>query len=124
MNRRFCLAVDLKDDPELIAEYKHYHQAENAWPEITQSIQEAGILDMEIYIVGNRLFMIMDVNETFSFDHKSMSDASNESVQEWEALMWTYQSPLKWAKQGEKWVLTELMYKLPAREPTFSESDV
>lgn len=108
------MAVDLQDDPELIAQYKHYHAPGQAWPEITQSIKDAGIVDMEIYIIGNRLFMIMEVNSQFDFDAKALSDAKNPNVQQWEKLMWKYQLPLQWAKPGEKWVMTELIYKLPA----------
>ena len=111
--KRYCLAVDLKDDPQLIEKYKEYHAPSQAWPEITESIKKAGIEDMEIYIVGNRLFMIMEVNEQFDFDAKAAADADNPKVQEWEALMWDFQLPLKWAKPGEKWVMTELIYKLP-----------
>ena len=73
MNRRYCFALDLKDDPQLIAEYKRYH--ENIWPEITASIKEAGIEDLEIYLLGTRLFMIMEVNERFSFEAKRKTDS-------------------------------------------------
>ena len=63
--QRYCYSCDLKDDPKLISEYKKYHTQENVWPEITQSIKDAGIIDMEIYITGNRMFMIIEVNKTF-----------------------------------------------------------
>ena len=72
MNRRFCLTLDLKNDPALIAEYKRYHQ--KIWPEITQSIKDSGIEDMEIYLLGTRMFMIMEVNERFSFEAKGQAD--------------------------------------------------
>jgi L-rhamnose mutarotase len=101
MNRRYCLALDLKDDPKLIAEYKKYH--EKIWPEITQSIKQAGIEDLEIYLLGTRLFMIMEVNDTFSFEAKAAADRSNSKVQEWERLMWKFQQSLPQAKPGEKW---------------------
>jgi len=64
MNRRFCLTLDLKDDPKLIAEYRRYH--EKIWPEITRSIKDSGIEALEIYLFGARMFMIMEVNEHFS----------------------------------------------------------
>ena len=89
MNRRFCLTLDLKDDPILIAEYKRYHQ--KIWPEITQSIKDSGIEDMEIYLLGTRMFMIMEVNERFSFEAKAQADGKNPKVQEWENLMWRFQ---------------------------------
>ncbi|HJX00622.1 MAG TPA: L-rhamnose mutarotase [Terriglobales bacterium] len=110
MNRRYCLALDLKDDPKLIAEYKKYH--EKIWPEITQSIKQAGIEDLEIYLLGTRLFMIMEVNDTFSFEAKGAADRSNSKVQEWERLMWKFQQSLPQAKPGEKWLLMERIFKL------------
>ena len=63
--KRYCYSCDLKDDSKLIEEYKNYHKAENAWPEITKSIRDAGVVDMQIYLTGNRMFMIMEVDETF-----------------------------------------------------------
>jgi L-rhamnose mutarotase len=110
MNRRFCLTLDLKDDPKLIAEYKRYH--EKIWPEITRSIRDSGIEDMEIYLLGTRMFMIMEVNESFSFEDKAKADQSNPKVQEWETLMSTFQKVLPQAKPGEKWLLTERVFKL------------
>ena len=110
--KRYCLALDLVDDPLLIAEYEHWHQSENAWPEIKKSILDAGIAQMEIYRTGNRLFMIMDTDETFSFERKGAMDAANPKVQEWENLMWNYQQPLKNAAKGEKWVLMNKIFQL------------
>jgi L-rhamnose mutarotase len=92
MSRRYCLALDLKDDPDLIAEYERHH--ESVWPEITRSMRDAGVEDMEIYRVGNRMFMVMDVPDDFSFETKDKSDKANPRVQEWEELMWKYQKPL------------------------------
>src|ERR1700754_875395 len=110
MNRRYCLTLDLKDDLALIAEYRTYH--ERVWPEITQSIRDAGIEDMEIYLYGARLFMIVEVNERFSFEAKAEADRANPKVREWEELMWKFQKPLLQAKPGEKWVLTEQFFVL------------
>ena len=110
MRRRFCLTLDLKDDPELIAEYKRYH--ENVWPEIAESIRGSGIEDMEIYLRGTRMFMIIEVNEAFSFEAKAKSDALNPKVQEWENLMWRFQQALPQARAGEKWLLMERIFKL------------
>src|SRR6266436_2630533 len=105
MSRRFCLTLDLKDDPNLIAEYKRYH--EKVWPEVVESIKDSGIEDMEIYLLGTRMFMIMDVSETFSFDKKAKSDKQNPKVLEWEALMWKFQQALPQARAGEKWLRME-----------------
>lgn len=110
MSRRYCLALDLKNDPKLIAEYKRYH--EKIWPEITGSIKDSGIEDLEIYLLGTRLFMIMEVNESFSFDAKARADRSNPKVQEWEELMWKFQQPLPHTKPGEKWLLMEKIFEL------------
>src|SRR5215510_4659303 len=102
MTKRYCLALDLKDDPKLIAEYRRYY--EKIWPEITKSIRDAGIVNMEIYLLGTRMFMIMEVNETFSFEAKARADQEDPKVREWEELMWRFQKPLPNAKPGEKWM--------------------
>jgi L-rhamnose mutarotase len=110
--KRYCLALDLKDDPQLIAEYEHWHQAENSWPEIRKSILDAEILDMQIYRTGNRLFMIMETSDDYEAKKKEAMDSLNPKVQEWEQLMWLFQQPLPWAKDGEKWVLMKQIFKL------------
>lgn len=108
--KRHCFALDLKDDPELISEYKRYHQ--DVWPEILDSIKDSGIEKLDIYLVENRLFMIMDVNATFSFEAKQQADEANPKVQEWETLMWKYQQALPKAEPGEKWRLMEHIFEL------------
>jgi L-rhamnose mutarotase len=110
MKRRFCFALDLKNDPQLIAEYRRYH--EKIWPEITESIRNSGIEEMEIYLLGTRLFMIMEVNDSFSFEKKDKADQNNPKVQEWEELMWKFQQRLPEAKAGEKWLRMERIFKL------------
>ena len=114
MTRRYCLALDLKDDPELIAEYERHHQ--EVWPEITRSIRDAGIVDLEIHRVGPRLFMVMEVTDDFSFEAKAVADAADPKVQEGEALMWSFQEPLPMAGPGEKWLLMERIFKMEERE--------
>lgn len=110
MTKRYCLTLDLKDDAQLIAEYCRYH--EKIWPEITRSIRDAGIEDMEIYLMATRLFMVMEVNDKFSFEGKAKADAANPKVREWEELMWKFQQPLPGAKAGEKWIRMERIFKL------------
>ncbi len=110
MSRRYCLTLDLKDDPTLIAEYKRYH--ERIWPEIAKSIKDAGILDLEIYLLDTRMFMIMEVDDSFSFEAKGRADAANPKVREWEELMWKFQKPLPGAKPGEKWLLMDRIFNL------------
>lgn len=107
---RYCLALDLKNDPQLISEYERYHEA--IWPEIHESITSAGIKRLDIYRVFNRLFMIMEVDESFSFEKKGAIDAANPKVQEWEQLMWRYQQALPGAKPGEKWMLMNKIFEL------------
>lgn len=108
--KRHCLTLDLADDPKLIAEYMRYH--ENVWPEIVASIRASGIRNLEIYLLGTRLFMILEADEDFSFEKKNAADRSNPKVQQWEELMWKFQRPLPQAKPGEKWLLMERIFKL------------
>ena len=108
--KRYCLTLDLKNDPTLISEYEKYH--EQVWPEILESITSSGIQNMEIYRFHNRLFMIMEVNDTFSFEAKAESDANNPKVQEWENLMWKYQQELPGSLPGEKWKLLDKIFSL------------
>jgi L-rhamnose mutarotase len=108
--RRYCLTLDLKNDPALIAEYRKYH--EKIWPEITKIIEDSGIEDMEIYLLGTRMFMIMEVNDRFSFQEKAAADLANPKVREWEQLMWKFQQALPQAKPGEKWLPMERIFKL------------
>ncbi|WP_448702022.1 L-rhamnose mutarotase [Mucilaginibacter sp. AW1-3] len=107
---KYCLALDLVNDPALIAEYEQYHR--NVWPEIIASIKDSGINNMEIYRFGDRLFMIMETNDTFSFERKGAMDAANPKVQEWEQLMWKYQQAIPGAKPGEKWVFMDKIFQL------------
>lgn len=107
---RYCLALDLKPDPQLIAAYEAYHRA--VWPEILDSIRQSGIGLLEIYRIENRLFMIIEADGTFSFERKAALDAANRRVQEWETLMWKYQQALPTAKPGEKWMLMERIFSL------------
>ena len=84
----------------------------NVRPAVTRSIKDAGVLDMEIYLTGNRMFMLMEVEDSFSFEKKARMDEENKEVQEWEELMWNFQQALPWAKNGEKWLRMEKIFKL------------
>ncbi len=108
--KKYCLALDLKNTPVLINEYMDYHT--KVWPEIIESIKSSGIFLLEIYLTGNRLCMIIEASDDFSFDKKAVMDASNAKVQEWETLMWKYQQSLPWAKPGEKWIVMEKIFEL------------
>jgi len=107
---RYCLTLDLKDDQALIAEYERHHFA--IWPEIRDSITNSGITNMEIFRYDNRLFMIMETDESFSFERKTAMDKANPKVQEWEELMWKYQQPLNGVAEGVKWVLMSKIFQL------------
>ncbi len=107
---KYCFALDLIDDPVMIAEYETYHK--KLQPEIEKSIIDSGITQMEIYRIGNRLFMIMETEDNFSFEKKEQMDVSNPKVQVWEALMWKYQQALPMANNGEKWMLLKQIFKL------------
>ncbi|MCX2739517.1 L-rhamnose mutarotase [Pontibacter anaerobius] len=110
--KRYCMALDLKDDPKMIAEYVHWHQ--QVWPEVKQSLRASGVESMEIYHFSNRLFMIIEADNTFSFEAKAARDKANPVVQEWEQLMWKYQLLLPGTREGEKWVLLERIFSLEA----------
>ncbi len=107
---RHCFALDLKDDPTLIAAYEAHHK--RVWPEVLKSFKDAGIQQLEIYRTGNRLFMILEANQEFSLDSKSKADLKNPKVQEWEKLVWKYQQALPWSRPGEKWILMDKIFQL------------
>jgi len=111
MSRRYCLALDLKDDPRLIEAYEAHHR--EVWPEILESIAGSGILAMEIYRLQNRLFMVMEVSDGFSFERKAAADAASEPVQAWEALMWQYQQAIPGGAPGAKWRLMDRIFAFP-----------
>ena len=103
--KRYSLTLDLKNDPGLIQQYEQMHK--EVWPEIIGSIKDAGIENMQIYRYAIRLFMIMEVNDDFSFEKKQQADSNNVKVQEWEELMWKYQQPFEGSaqeKSGNLWI--------------------
>ncbi|MEY2871847.1 MAG: hypothetical protein RLZZ146_1770 [Bacteroidota bacterium] len=108
--KQFALALDLKNDPRLIAEYEAHHQA--VWPAILDSLKASGIIDCKIFRIENRLTMILETTAAFSFEEKAMADAQNPIVQEWETLMWTYQQAIPSAKPGQKWVPMKQIFSL------------
>ena len=108
--KRYSLTLDLINDPELIMQYEKLHK--KVWPGIISSIKDAGIENMQIYRYGTRLFMIMEVNDDFSFEKKQEADKNNAKVQEWEELMWKYQQPLKGTAKGERWKLMDKIFEL------------
>lgn len=110
--QKYYFAADLKDEKGLIEQYEYWHKKENSWKEVNSSITDAGITKMEIFRTGNRLFMVIETTDWFDPDRKNEMDAANPAVQEWEKLMWQFQQPLPWAKNGEKWVPMEKIFEL------------
>ncbi|PWN70490.1 L-rhamnose mutarotase [Chryseobacterium phosphatilyticum] len=108
--KKYALALDLKDDKHLIREYEEYHK--KVWPEVLSSIKASGVLNMEIYRTGNRLFMIMEVDDNFSFVMKAKADEANPEVKDWETLMWKYQQALPHSQPGEKWIIMDKIFSL------------
>jgi len=107
---RHCLTLDLKDDPAAIAEYKRYHA--KIWPEIRDSLLHVGVNEMEIYLLGTRMFMIMDVSDQFSLSAKAAADAVNAKVQEWETIMHRFQQQLPQSGTDQWWVPMERVFNL------------
>jgi L-rhamnose mutarotase len=107
--KRYCLTLDLKNDPKAIEAYDEYHR--NVWAEIKKSLGDSGINSMQIYRAANRLFMIIEVSDDFTFERKAKLDNSNPKVQEWETLMSNYQQRLPFAKPGEKWVIMDKVFQ-------------
>ena len=114
--QRLLYALDLHDDPALIAEYEAWHRADKVWPSIVDSLRQAGIIDLEIYRTGNRLVLIIEAPDDFSARAKAAADAANPQVQAWEQLMWSFQKALPWAAPGQKWVPMGRIFSL-ARLP-------
>jgi len=112
MRRRYCLALDLRNDARLIADYEAYHR--QVWPEILASLADAGIESMEIYRIENRLMMVMEVAARFSFEQKAAADAANTKVQAWERLMWTYQQAIPGGPADAKWRLMDRIFAFEA----------
>lgn len=109
---RYCLALDLVDDAEAIARYEAWHAPGAVPPAVTQSIRDAGILEMEIWRVHDRLLMIMETGPDFSPEAKAAADMASDDVQAWERLMWAFQKPLAKAAPGEKWLSMRRIYAL------------
>jgi len=111
--KRFCLTLDLKDEPKLIEEYKYWHDSKNIWPAIPKGIREVGIVDMEIYLLSTRLFMIMEAKADFDFEKQMAKLAELPRQKEWEAFVSKYQKSSPDAKSSEKWKLMDRIFKLP-----------
>jgi len=114
--KRYCKCMELKDDHVLIEEYKKLHAMGAVWPEITSGMKEVGIIDMEIYISGTTLFMIMDTKADFDHDRAMAELATLPRQAEWEALVSRYQKTHSNASAGEKWRIVERIYKMDQKK--------
>ena len=110
--KRYCQALNLKDNPELIAEYRKRHSKGEVWPETLAAIREVGILEMEIYILGTRLFMIVETPLDFEWDTAMARMATLPKQEEWEAYMAVFQQAEAGASSAEKWQLMDRMFYL------------
>ena len=110
--KRYCKALQLENDPKLIEAYKKVHAPGAAWPEITQGMKDVGILDMEIYIHGTQLFMIMDTVADFDHDKAMAELATKPRQSEWEAYVSQFQKTSETATADEKWQLMERIFKM------------
>ena len=110
--KRYCRTMNLKDNPELIAEYRKRHSEEHSWKEIREGIKQVGILEMEIYILGNRLFMIVETPLDFDWDSAMSRLATLPRQQEWEDYMSIFQDCEQGATATEKWQMMERMFYL------------
>ncbi|MFH1717396.1 MAG: L-rhamnose mutarotase [Planctomycetota bacterium] len=114
--RRYCKCLELDDDPALIEEYKKLHAMGAGWPEITAGMKEVGIIDMEIYISGTTLFMIMDTKPDFDHEQAMAKLATLPRQAEWEALVSKFQKTRSDASAKDKWRLVERIYKMDQKQ--------
>ncbi|WP_232625264.1 L-rhamnose mutarotase [Pareuzebyella sediminis] len=110
--KRYCLTLELNDDPDLIAEYEKMHQPQNIWKEVVDGIKKVGVIDSEIYRSGTLLVMILTTPADFDFDQQMGKLADLPRQSEWEAFMSKYQASDPNASSGEKWLKMKRIFKL------------
>jgi len=110
--QRFCLSLDLKDDPQLMSEYIYWHEREHIWSEIPAGIREVGIQTMEIYRLGTSLFMIIEAGSGFDFDRDMKRLAALPRQQEWEAFVARFQKTAPGESSAGKWKIMERIFGL------------
>jgi L-rhamnose mutarotase len=109
VTRRLCFALDLLDDAEAIAAYRRWHAPGGPPEGVLRRLRARGVEAMEIWLTGNRLFMVMEVSEAFAA--AASDDSSDPEDRDWEARMDVYQRPLPWA-EGTKWTAMEKIFAL------------
>ena len=110
--KRYCQTLDLKDDPALIAEYVDRHSEAKRWPEVVEGIRSVGILEMELYLIGTRLFMIVETAVDFDWDTAFARLANLPRQAEWEDYMSVFQVSKPGASSAEKWRLMDKIFNL------------
>ena len=119
--KRYCQTLDLRDDPALIAEYRRLHSEQGVWREILDGIRSVGILEMEIYLLGTRLFMIVETAPDFDWTSAMARLATLPRQAEWEELTGRYQQALPGASSAEKWKLMERIFHLYGEQQSPSQ---
>ena len=119
--KRYCKTLKLENDPQLINEYIKVHAMGAAWPEVTEGMKKVGIIDMEIYIDGNTLFMIMDTVPDFDHDKAMAELATLPRQAEWEAYVAKFQKTSTDASADEKWRLLERIYEMDQQKESTPE---
>ena len=110
--KRYCQTMDLKNDSELIAKYKEAYDRYHSWPEIREGIKAVGILEMEIYILDNHLFMIVETPVDFDWDSAMAKLATLPRQAEWEDYVAMFQQCKPGSTSDEKWQMMERMFYL------------
>ncbi len=110
--KRYVQFLELTDNPELIREYRKWHSEEFHWKEIRDGIRAVGILEMEIYILGNKLVMIVETPVDFDWNSAFARLATMPRQAEWEAFVAAFQGCAADAKSNEKWQMAERMFHL------------
>lgn len=116
--KQYCFALDLVNQPQIIEQYEYYHQKANIWPEIVAGIKACGVHKMDIYRVGNRLLMIVELPANMDIQQCFSKMAGLPKQQEWANLMHTMQQPLPFAQPEEYWILMQPIFEfLQTQQP-------
>ncbi len=110
--QRYCQTLDLRDDPVLLEKYKYIHSRQGIWQQVLDNTRSVGILEMEIYMLGTRLFMIVDTPVDFDWDTAMNHLATLSPQQEWEDYMTLFQVGSAGAKSTDKWRPMERIFHL------------
>ncbi|WP_110311792.1 L-rhamnose mutarotase [Dysgonomonas alginatilytica] len=110
--KRYCQTLDLKNDPQLIEEYVKRHSNEEHWDVIRQGLRKVGILEMEIYLLDNRLFMIVETKMDFDWSEAFIELADMPKQKEWEEYMSIFQNVQSGITSGQKWKLMDRIFRI------------